>query len=265
MSASHPTRPVHFVPLTGLGAGREIPELVGDEAHLWDVDLLAAPAESERLGSFLAEDERGRAARYHFDRHRRRFIVSQGVLRALLGRYLERHPAGIVFEYGPKGKPSLPGEPELHFNVSHSHERSVVAISAGGELGVDIERLRPLPDADDIARRFFSAREAAAYAAVPRAQRPQAFFNCWTRKEAFIKALGEGLFLALDRFDVSLVPGDPAAILRIDDDPEKARDWSLTDFRPVDGFAGALAAPFSPSAVRGWRLPLSELLRLGAE
>ncbi len=255
---------VRFLPFPDLGPdGDGLPDLAGDETHLWDVDLLAAPAEIERLGSFLADDERGRAARYHFDRHRRRFIVSQGVLRALLGAYLGREAGGIVFEYGPKGKPSLPGEPELHFNVSHSHERSVVAISAGGELGVDIERLRPLPDADGIAQRFFSPREAATYAAVPRQQRPEAFFNCWTRKEAFIKALGEGLFLSLDRFDVSLVPGDRAEILRIDDDPEKARDWSLTDFRPVDGFAGALAAPWTPSAVRGWRLEIGELLGLG--
>ncbi len=253
--------PIEFAAFDAAATAVEpAPPLADGDVHLWTVDLLAAPAEIERLGGFLADDERQRAARFHFDRHRRRFIVSQGMLRVVLARYLDRRPGEILFEYGPKGKPSLADDPVLHFNVSHSHERSVIAVSSTGALGVDIERVRHLPDADDIARRFFSRHEAEAYAGVAVERRAEAFFNCWTRKEAFIKALGEGLFLSLDRFDVSLVPGEPVEILSIDGDPDRAREWSLTELRPADGFAGALATPWSPSGVSAWHLPTHDLV-----
>jgi 4'-phosphopantetheinyl transferase len=237
-----------------------MPDLEPGEVHLWEIDLLAAPDEIARLGSLLDAGERGRAGRYHFDRHRRRYIVGQGSLRVLLGRYGAAPPETLVFEQGPKGKPSLLGPHELHFNVSNSDERSVVAVARDGPLGVDIERLRSLADADEIAGRFFSEREAADYASLPAAERPRAFFDCWTRKEAFIKALGEGLFLSLDRFDVSLRPDRPARLERIDGDEAKAREWSLTELRFDDDFAGALAAPWTPRSIRAWRVPVGELL-----
>lgn len=255
--------PVRFSSFDGdrdLEPGRAMPELGPGEIHLWEIDLVAAPDEIARLGSLLDAEERGRAERYHFDRHRRRYIVSQGMLRVLLARYRGLRPAALAFDQGPKGKPSLVGAPALHFNVSHSDERSVVAVARDGPLGVDIERLRPLADADDIARRFFSEREAAAYASLPEPLRPRAFFDCWTRKEAFIKALGEGLFLALDRFDVSVLPDDPVRLLAIDDDEAKAGQWSLVDFRIGEEFAGALAAPWVPRSIRAWRAPIGELL-----
>lgn len=228
------------------------PELDGSAVHLWSLELAAHPEEIARLGDLLAADERERAARYHFDRHRRRYIVGQGALRVLLGRYASLDPAALSFTYGPRGKPSLVEEPELHFNVSHSHERAVVAVARHGPLGVDIERRRELEDADSIAKRFFSAAEAAAYLEVPAERRLRAFFDCWTRKEAFVKALGEGLFLSLDRFDVSLAPGEPARVLAIDGDPERARRWSLAELSLADDFAGSLATEWEPGPIEAW-------------
>lgn len=239
----------------------ELPELGTEETHLWSADLRAPPDQISYLGGLLASDEQRRAARYHFDRHRRRFIVGQGVLRVLLSRYSSQPPNRLRFEYGPRGKPSLVDNPDLHFNVSHSHERAVVAVARKGRLGVDIERLRELADADDIARRFFSRLEAANYLSVPGEQRQRAFFNCWTRKEAFVKALGEGLFLSLDRFDVSLAPDEPVRILAIDGDDRRARDWSLTELKLADDFAGAMATEWSPSPIRAWHLSTTLVTR----
>lgn len=228
------------------------PVLSGDEAHIWSVDLQADHDHISTFGLLLSADERQRAARFRFDRHRRRFIVAQGALRTLLGRYCSTPPKRLVFEYGPKGKPSLVGEPDLHFNVSHSSERAVFAVSRRGPLGIDIELLRDLADADDIAERFFSAAEVESYRRIPGDGRQRAFFNCWTRKEAFVKALGEGLFLSLDRFDVSLAPDDAPQVLAIEGDGQLGREWSLTALDVGDDFAGALATRWRPSPIRAW-------------
>ena len=232
----------------------EPPALGSEEAHVWGIDLRAEPDHIAYFGGLLNEDERQRAARYKFDRHRRRFIVGQGALRHLLGCYSALQPAALRFELGPKGKPALIEDPSLHFNLSHSSERAVVALARKGALGVDIERRREMKDADNIAKRFFSRPEIDSYLSVSEELRQRAFFNCWTRKEAFVKALGEGLFVSLDRFDVSLIPGEPAELLAIEGDPEAARAWCLTELEPADDFAGALATEWLPSRVRAWHL-----------
>ena len=239
------------------------PVLSGDEAHIWSVDLRAAPGHISAFGGLLSADERRRAARFRFDRHRRRFIVAQGALRTLLGRYCSTTPKRLVFEYGPKGKPSLVGTPDLHFNVSHSSERAVFGVSRRGPLGIDIELLRDLADADDIAERFFSAPEVESYRRIPGNGRQRAFFNCWTRKEAFVKALGEGLFLSLDRFDVSLAPRDAPRVLAIEGDSQLGREWSLTALDLGDDFAGALATRWRPNPIKAWDID-SSLLAPGA-
>jgi len=238
--------------------GRSVPSLPGlgtKEVHIWAVDLRAEPDLIARLGNLLSSEERQRSARFHFARHRRRFTVGRGALRVLLGRQTGLSPSRLSFEHGPKGKPSLVQAPELEFNVSHSSERAVIALTRGGPVGIDIERLRDIEDADDIARRFFSPREVETYFAVDADRRKRAFFNCWTRKEAFVKALGEGLFLSLDRFDVSLIPGEPAQLLAIDGETEGARQWRLTELDLAPDFAGTVATTWSPTMIEAWQLP----------
>jgi 4'-phosphopantetheinyl transferase len=198
----------------------------------------------EQLQRLLSADELQRAWRFHFPRDRRRFIVARGVLRDILSRYLRVPPAALAFRYSVYGKPALAKvttEEELCFNISHAHEMGLFAITYGREIGVDIEYLHRTIACEEVAEHFFSARERASLRAVPVEMKQQAFFNCWTRKEAYIKAHGEGLSLPLDQFDVSLVPGEPAVLLATRIDPGDAPRWSLQALTPGPGYVAALA------------------------
>ena len=195
------------------------------------------------LATLLADAERDRAHRFAFDRDRRRFIVARARLRQLLSTRLAVRPESVELIYGKHGKPALApqfADSGPSFNVSHSEDIAVYAFSMGREIGIDIEAVRTIPDADAIAARFFSPRENEAYLALNLRDRARGFFNCWTRKEAFIKALGDGLAHPLDRFDVSLAPDEPAKILRVADAPGDACGWALHSFSPGPGLIGAI-------------------------
>jgi 4'-phosphopantetheinyl transferase len=218
--------------------------LDANEVHIWHASL-NHPAETiDRLSHSLTPDETTRAARFRFQKDRDHFIVARGVLRALLGRYLNAAPADLRFSYTRYGKPYL-ADPfqhdDLSFNVSHSHERVLYAFTRGREIGVDIEHIRPDVVTEQIAERFFSAIEVASLRSLPVETQPRGFFNCWTRKEAYIKARGEGLSLPLDEFDVSLLPGEPPALLATRDDPAEALRWSLHELPTDEGYIAALA------------------------
>ena len=217
----------------------------------WHVDLEQPDDRVAALTEILADDERERAIRFAFARDRRRFVVTRACLRVLLGAAAGCRAASIRFAYGESGKPSLAGGPAvspLHFSVSHSRDLAVIALSRHAALGVDVEALRPLPDAANIACRYFTAAEADTIATAPDAERLLTFFLCWTRKEAFAKALGDGLTLALDRYRVSCRPGEPARVLEIDGSAADAAQWSVYDLTPAPGFIGAAAmhAPARP-------------------
>jgi 4'-phosphopantetheinyl transferase len=197
------------------------------------------------MEALLSHGERQRARRFVLGRDRRRFVVGRARLREMLGARLGRRPESIELTYGARGKPAIaPGFPcpDLRFNLSHCGDLAVYAFAYGREVGVDVETVRALRDADRIAARFFSPREFREYLALRPYDRPLGFFNCWTRKEAFIKALGEGLSHPLDRFDVSLSPREPARILRIDSTPGAERDWRMESFSPASGFVAAVVA-----------------------
>ena len=147
----------------------------------------------------------------------------------------------------------------LEFNVAHSGERVLIAFARGKPVGVDIERLRPMPDAESIAIRFFSASEAAALRLVDPRQKAETFFNCWTRKEAYVKAIGDGLSVPLDRFDMTLLPGEEARLLAVDGEPAKAATWALRYLRPGTGYVGALAIQEHGRRVDSWELDLDEI------
>jgi 4'-phosphopantetheinyl transferase len=165
-------------------------------------------------------------------------------------------PHSLHFSFGPKGKPELTNGGGLQFNISHSAERVVVAVTTTWPLGVDVEQIRPMEDAADIARRFFSPNEVQAFEDLGEEQRLEGFFNCWTRKEALIKAVGEGVFVSLDRFDVSLTPGEPARLVTLDGQPADPESWHLIHLEPEVAMVGALATPARPGRVRGWALDL---------
>jgi 4'-phosphopantetheinyl transferase len=215
------------------------------EIHLWAVALDPAPSQVELLASSLATDERQRAERFHFERHRRQYQVGRGALRALLGGYLGSAARDVAFTYGPRGKPFLAGPAAaaggLSFNLSNSHELALVGFLRGPEIGVDVEHLKPMSDLEQIAERFFSESERVALRGLPAALKHQGFFNCWTRKEAYLKAVGEGLAAPLDSFDVTLVPGEPPRMLILRGDAERAGRWFFRCFRPADDYVGALA------------------------
>ena len=208
------------------------------------VDRLDVEPETVRAAAALLTDaERERASRFVFDRDRRRFTVARAGLRRLLSARLGVRPESVELVYGAHGKPALApnhAASDVRFNVSHTDDVAVYAFSSGHEIGVDVECVRALGDAEDIAARFFSRCENEAYLALDQDDRPQGFFNCWTRKEAFVKALGDGLAFPLDRFDVSLAPGEPARILGVDGTPGDRCGWTLHSFVPGPGLIGAV-------------------------
>jgi 4'-phosphopantetheinyl transferase len=220
----------------------EVPTLAEGEVHVWRAALDRPDAELQRFRELLAPDERARAERFYFETHRRHFTAGRGILRALLGEYLGLRPAQVAFRYGPQGKPALAdGLDDLRFNLAHAHGLALVAVSRGHEVGVDLERIREDYACDEVAGRFFSPNEVAVLRGLPPELRREAFFTCWSRKEAYIKATGRGLSQALDQFDVSLAPGAPAALLATRHDPPDAGRWSLYALHPGPGYAGAVA------------------------
>lgn len=226
------------------------------EVHVWRAELGASEAVLAGMRALLSDDERERAGRFHFQRDRSAFAVSRGVLRTLAGLYLDAPPEQLRFDYTPYGKPYLAGQfagSTLRFNLSHSHEVVLYAFTSGVEVGVDVEYIRPELAGAEIAERFFSPREAGALFALPAAEFTEAFFKCWTRKEAFIKAVGQGLSFPLDQFVVSLAPRDQAALLSVRGDAREAARWSIRDVSPGQGYAAALAYEGEVGQVRCWR------------
>jgi 4'-phosphopantetheinyl transferase len=208
---------------------------------VWRVSLDPGGALLEKLKAHLSADEHERAGRFYFENLRRRFVVARGALRVLLGQFSDSPPGNIDFDYAQHGKPYLAGS-RLRFNLSHAHELALIAVALDREVGVDIEHVRPLEDAEAIARRFFSSAEVEQYLALPEMEQPRAFFNCWTRKEAYIKAIGDGLTFPLDQFEVSLAPGEAAILRAVYPQPEEVQRWKLADLEPGEAYIGAVIA-----------------------
>ena len=203
--------------------------VIGDNAvHIWRADLDSEEV-ARRFESLLGPDEMQRANRFRFAEHRRRFVIARGCLRTLLGGYLKTEAQKLTFSYSREGKPALDPSygSDLRFNVSHSGDIGVFAFAAGTGIGVDVEMIRLDVDVDESPKRFFSMDEQDYLAGIHGEPKYQAFFNCWTRKEAYVKALGSGLSLPLRDFDVSLLPGEPAKLLATRPDPSLADRWSM--------------------------------------
>jgi 4'-phosphopantetheinyl transferase len=228
------------------------PELRRDEVHVWRASLDQPVLRVQQLAQTLSPDERRRAEGFCFERDKRRFIVRRGLLKMILSCYLDVEPSRLQLRYDLCGKPSVAapsGGRVLCFSASHSHRLALYGAVWDREIGVDVERVHPVPEAEQIAARFFSAWENAVLRELPRSQKLQGFFNCWTRKEAFLKATGYGLSRPLDEFSVSLAPGEPARLMSVHGRPEGGLRWSLLELIPAVGYVAALCVEG-----RGWRL-----------
>jgi 4'-phosphopantetheinyl transferase len=222
--------------------------------HVWAVPLDLSPKKIARLATVLSADELERADKFRFPHLRSRYVAARGSLRVLLGRFLQRDPVTLEFNYSSRGKPALKGQGTelLHFNLAHSHELALIAITRAAPVGVDVERIRPMRDADRIADRFFSAREAEAFRSVPAAEQDAAFFSLWTRKEAWLKATGDGISESLSKFEVTFLPGDEPRVVAIAGDASAGAMWSLSALNPASGFVGTLAVQCQGIRIQCW-------------
>jgi 4'-phosphopantetheinyl transferase len=227
------------------------PELGAGEIHVWRFSLEQPQDRVDDFFGMLSPEERARAERGLLERVRRQAIVGRGFLRRTIARYLDRDPSSLSFTFNNYGKPALP-ESGLSFNLTHSDGRGLLAVTRIGELGVDLERVRPMQDLEAIARRFFAPGEVEVLVSVEESLRELAFFQCWTRKEAFIKALGEGLARPLDQFEVSLRPGEPARLVWVKDAENEPAGWRFHHLTPWPEYVGCVAIPAQDWVIRSW-------------
>jgi 4'-phosphopantetheinyl transferase len=230
-------------------------EGTGSIVEVWVIRLDLRRIATDRLREWLSPDERTRAAGFHFDRDRSRYVVTHGAVRAILARRLGLLPQQVAFEVGPNGKPRLgAGDAGIRFNLSHSGDIALCAVTTGAEVGVDIEALRAVPDAEAIARRHFAAREVEDWLRLSPSERPDGFLRLWSCKEAWIKACGMGLSMPLDASEIC-VSGDSARLHSVHGSQLEASRWTLRTFDPVPGYVGAvcLEAAEMDLRVRGFQ------------
>jgi 4'-phosphopantetheinyl transferase len=208
------------------------------QIHIWSVDLDGDRHRIMRLNEVLTELERHRAAKFVNPLHRDRWTVARGSLRQILSQYLDLTPEQIVFNYGAQGKPAIEGNP-IQFNLSHSHDRAVCAISATYPVGIDLEYIHPI-GAAGLVDRFFSRSEQAIFHALPASQQQAAFFHAWTQKEAYLKACGTGLSTPLDQIEVSIDPDTPARIISTPVGQVIANNWQIHKLEISSEYAGAI-------------------------
>jgi 4'-phosphopantetheinyl transferase len=226
-----------------------------DEVQIWRVELDAIAADESRWLKVLSPDELARASRFHFSRDRQRFVAARAWLRTILAGYLRTDPNSLSFSYSKKEKPFLEpahADSGVTFNVSHSGGIALLAFTRRRDIGVDVEQIRAESDWEGIARRFFSAHEQSQLATLPTEEKVDAFFRCWTRKEAYIKATGDGLSLPLSQFDVSLAAGEKNALLAMRPDGSEADRWLLREVPAGPGYIAALCVRGRDWKLKDW-------------
>jgi 4'-phosphopantetheinyl transferase len=230
------------------------PRTAPAEVHIWLASLTATPGSLRSCWEILDENERARALAFRFPRPRERFVIARGILRQILGRYFRQPPASLRLATEAHGKPFLADNVlDLRFNIAHSEDLALVAVSQAREVGVDVERVREHLEVEAIARHSFSRVEVDALLKLPPPLRGGAFFACWTLKEAYLKARGDGLTLPLDAFAVSVGTPGPARLLDVRGTPEEAPRWSLRTL-PLDGpYRAAVAVEGHDWSLRRWR------------
>ena len=221
------------------------------QVDIWRVFLDLPPVTVKSFESTLSEGESQRAARFHFPADRDRYIIAHGCLRDILSRYLQNKPSQLNFSKNSYGKPVLENH-TLDFNLSHSKAFALIIVAQGCKVGIDVECIRSNMEHEKIANRFFSSSEVTELMALPVEQKITGFFNCWTRKEAYIKARGLGLSLPLDSFDVTLSPNEPVHLRSAHPNPQEARCWTLISLEIDAGYVAAAAIDDRELNVRLW-------------
>lgn len=224
-------------------------ELHLNNVHVWNVDVSLKDKRSESFISYLSLDEKERASKYRFEKDRSVYITAKFLLRSLLGHYLKANPKEIAFEYSEFGRPSCLKSIDLDFNVSHSGNRIIIGFSKEQTIGVDIEKIKTDFDPLNLAKNFFSREEITALSQTKESDVFQAFYRCWTRKESFIKAVGEGLSYPLDSFAVTMDYDHKAGFLKIDNDNDSKKDWRLHSFIPAEGYIAAITTDGNPNII----------------
>lgn len=218
--------------------------LAKDDVHLWSLDLDQPVESTQALTQVLSPDEVQRAGHFYFEKDRRQFIVGRAWLRTLLGKYMRMKPEDVRLFYGKHGKPQVaemtPGD-VLHFNLSHSQGLALYAFTLNRAIGIDVEHIHQFQEEEQIVAYFFSHEEKAVFCKLPASQQHLMFFKSWTQKEAYLKAIGEGLSRSLDSITVSLSPDEPARLLHVEDEPEEHLRWHLQTFKPAPDYMAALA------------------------
>jgi 4'-phosphopantetheinyl transferase len=216
--------------------------LQNDQVHIWRIDINQHLNDIINLLAILDNKEKQQAQRFKFNKDRNCLICSHAILRILLSKYLACVPKSITYEYNQYGKPMLSNNNnKLHFNLSHSHQKAIIAITKDNPIGIDIEYMQTKQSLAEIAKRFFAAQEYHEYKQLPNKQKIHGFYNAWTRKEAFVKAIGEGITHPLKNFVVNLTPGTNAKILSIKNHETAPQDWQLHSFTVAEKYCAALA------------------------
>jgi len=233
----------------------KVPILGQSEIHVWRISLAGCPGLEAESNEWLSPEERVRAGRFHFARDQHRFVIRRAVLRQLLAAGLDTTPPAVQFESAPHGKPFVSGQTGaggLRFSCSHSGDWALIALARGCELGVDLEQHRPMAEIEDLAKSFFSGAEIGELASLPPALKLAGFFNCWTRKEAFVKAIGLGLSYPLNCFSVSLAPDKPAALLEMADEMDAHKKWTLNSLEVIPNYSAALVFEGKNTSLKGF-------------
>lgn len=237
--------------------------LTPDDVHVWAVSLDVPAGEAAGLAAVLSPDERARASRHRFARDRGRWVAGRGQLRRILGRYLRRDPAALVFDYAcacgdpccahSHRKPVLAGDPWPHFNVSHSGGLALIAVTRGRAVGIDLEGRLPSDQIVPLAPTFCAPAELDAIRAMPAVSQARVLIDLWTCKEAYLKARGLGLMLCPREVEFAILPGGQPHLLRVSGDAGEARRWTLAGLPSIPGYSAALVVAGEAQAVRGWR------------
>jgi len=229
-----------------------------DSVDVWCVSLDVDESFLDSVKRTLSEEELEKASRMRIEKPRKYYMASRGLLRQILAAYVKQAPGLLEFEYGPNGKPTLSENSNnmgITFNVSHSHGLALCCVTRKREIGADIEKMRDDMQLADISKRFFSSREHEELVKLPVEHQKRGFFNCWTRKEAYLKATGQGLTFPLSHFDMSLTPGEPAAMIAHQSDPGQISLWSIVDLDVGPDYAAAIAVEGKGFTISYKKLP----------
>ncbi|NET26972.1 4'-phosphopantetheinyl transferase superfamily protein [Okeania sp. SIO1I7] len=228
-------------------------ELSPNHVHIWSKNLKLPPSAINKLSKILSSDEIDRANKFHFERDKNRFIIARGALRKILSRYLNIEPKKLQFTYSERGKPYL-SDTSILFNLSHSQDLALYAITTVNSIGIDLEYIRPMNDAEGLAKRFFTAQEYNLISQLPPQQQQEIFFKIWTCKEAYLKATGDGLAGGLEKVEVCLTPEQPIQFISINGDFQEAARWYLYQFIPESNYIAAVAVAGKNQNLSFWQI-----------